>query len=76
MTWELPWGAANPWQLVSHVMAGGRLDVPPPEALPGLDTAAFARSGGLDQYLGLMRRCWAQAPEERPAFQQIVPLLR
>lgn len=73
LTWHLPWGASNPWQLVSHVVAGGRLDVPPRNALPGPDTAAFA---GLDDYISLMQRCWAQAPEERPGFQQVVVELR
>ena len=73
LTWQLPWGTTNPWQLVNHVLAGGRLEVPPREALPGPDTAAFA---GLDAYISLMQRCWAQDPVERPAFQQIVTELR
>ena len=73
LTWQLPWGTTNPWQLVNHVLAGGRLEVPPREVLPGPDTAAFAR---LDAYLSLMQRCWAQDPSERPAFQQIVTELR
>ena len=73
LTWEVPWGTANPWQLVSHVMAGGRPEVPPRQALPGPDTASFA---GLDDYVLLMRSCWEHAPEHRPTFQQIVPALR
>lgn len=52
LTWQLPWGPANPWQLVSHVLAGGRPEVLPREALPGPDTAAFA---GLDEYVALMQ---------------------
>ena len=51
LTWQLPWGAANPWQLASRVMAGERLEVPPREALPGPDTAGWA---GLDAYVQLM----------------------
>ena len=73
LTWQLPWGAANPWQLAGHVMAGGRLEIPPREALPGPDTEAF---GGLDGYIALMRRCWAQEPGERPGFEDIVPQIR
>ncbi len=73
MTWHLPWGTANPWQLVSHVTAGGRLEVPPRQALPGPDTATFV---GLDDYVALMQRCWAQAPADRPGFQEIVVQLR
>lgn len=69
----MPWGAANPWQLVSRVLAGGRLEVPDREALPGPDTADF---GGLDEYVALMKQCWAQDPSQRPTFQQIVVCLR
>ncbi|PRW33836.1 Serine threonine- kinase CTR1 [Chlorella sorokiniana] len=73
LTWQLPWGSTNPWQLVNHVLSGGRLEVPSREALPGPDTAAF---GGLEAYISLMQRCWAQEPGQRPAFQQIVLELR
>ena len=73
LTWQLPWAAANPWNLASHVLAGGRPEVPPREALPGPDTAAFA---GLEDYVELMQRCWSQAPQDRPTFQHIVPALR
>lgn len=61
-------------QLVSHVLAGGRLEVPPVEALPGGDAPALR--AGLGIYVALMRRCWADAPEERPSFNEIVPELR
>lgn len=73
LTWQLPFGPANPWHLVAHVLAGGRLDIPPREALPGPDTVQF---GGLDGYIALMQQCWAQAQEERPNFQQVVQELR
>jgi len=75
LTWQLPFGPANPWHLVAHVLAGGRLDVPPIDALPGPDTAAFG-GGGLEGYLALMQRCWAQVSEQRPGFQQVVRELR
>lgn len=31
---------------------------------------------GLEAYIDLMRECWAQQPEERPSFEQIVPRLK
>ncbi|PSC74168.1 Serine threonine-kinase CTR1 [Micractinium conductrix] len=65
LTFHLPWGPANPWQLVSLVVGGGRLEVPPRGALPGADTPTFT---GLEAYLALMRRCWAQNPCDRPSF--------
>lgn len=61
-------------QLVSHVLSGGRLEVPPPEALPGGSSPAL--QAGLPAYVALMKRCWAQAPEERPTFDDIVGELR
>ena len=46
--------------------------MPPRAALPGPDTATFR---GLDNYLALMRRCWAQEPEQRPPFSEVVTAL-
>lgn len=54
-------------------MHGGRLEIPPRGQVPGPDTASFS---GLDEYIGLLKRCWAQAPEDRPSFDEIVPELR
>lgn len=61
-------------QLVSHVLSGGRLDLPPVEALPGGSSPAL--QAGLPGYVALMKRCWAQAPEQRPTFDDIVQELR
>lgn len=49
-------------QLVTLVVGGGRLEIPLRERLPGYDTAAFS---GLDAYVALLQRCWAQNPCER-----------
>ena len=73
LTWDLPWGVTNPWQVVTMVMEGGRLSIPSRDALPGPDTGAFQ---GLDDYIELMRRCWAQIQEDRPSFQEIISDLR
>ena len=73
MTWELPWGVTNPWQVVTVVMDGGRLPIPSRDSLPGPDTDIFE---GLDDYIELMNRCWAHIQEDRPCFQEIISELR
>jgi hypothetical protein len=60
-------------QLVGKLSAGERLEIPPHAALPGPDTHLFA---GLDAYIGLLQRCWAQDPAERPRFQEVIQELR
>ena len=54
------------------VSSGERLAVPAPEALPGRapEPAAY------EAYTALMRRCWAQRPEERPSFAEVIGDLR
>jgi len=73
MTWELPWGVTNPWQVVTMVTDGGRLSIPPRSQLPGPDNDTFE---GLDAYIALMKRCWAHIPEDRPSFKEIISELR
>lgn len=73
LTWELPWEGQNPWSLVSMIINGGRLTIPPRAELPGPDAKTFA---GLDGYLALLQRCWAQNEFERPPFSEIIPALR
>lgn len=73
MTWDLPWGVTNPWQVVTVVMDGGRLPIPARGDLPGPDTDTFQ---GLDDYVELMNRCWAHIQEDRPCFQEIISELR
>ena len=60
-------------QIGAKVVAGERLELPPREALPGPDTAAFA---GLDAYCALIQECWAAQPEQRPGMAQVVRRLR
>ncbi len=40
------------------------------EALPG---GSFA---GMPEYLALMKRCWAEEPRQRPAFDEVISDLR
>ncbi len=72
-TWAVPWGPRNPWQIASMVLGGARLEFPAPSALPGDAGAAFE---GLQAYIALVQRCWAQSPEERPTFAEIIAQLR
>ncbi|KAL6785226.1 hypothetical protein ACKKBG_A02970 [Auxenochlorella protothecoides x Auxenochlorella symbiontica] len=73
LTWELPWPTSNPWQVVTVVTEGGRLAVPDRAALPGPDTQDW---DGLDAYVDLIRACWAQNPNDRPTFSEVIPVLR
>ena len=52
LTWRLPWHDTDISLVARSVMSGRRPEVPPREALPGLDTASFA---GLSAYCQLMR---------------------
>ncbi|PRW57887.1 water chloroplastic isoform A [Chlorella sorokiniana] len=72
LVWRLPWVQVTPFQIRRFVLDGRRPEVPPQAQLPGPDTACWA---GLGDYLQLMRDCWAQAPEERPAFSEVVARL-
>ena len=73
LCWELPWSTHGAWQVVGQLINGRRPAVPPRPELPGLGGGGGA---GLDAYLALMRRCWAQQPDERPPFEEVVPELR
>jgi len=60
-------------QIVQALLAGDNPPIPPRVQLPGPDTQQFR---GLDEYCALMQRCWALEPEERPAFAEIIQVLR
>jgi hypothetical protein len=61
-----------PSQIAKIVMDGGRLGMPDLQQLPG------GRGGlsGLEGYVALIQRCWAQSPEDRPSFGEIIAELR
>jgi serine/threonine protein kinase len=73
LTWTVPWGGADFWEIVSALTRGERLPIPDRASLPGPDTLRFA---GLAGYIVLMQRCWAQEPTQRPDFEEIVQCLR
>ncbi|KAK9830425.1 hypothetical protein WJX72_011709 [[Myrmecia] bisecta] len=67
LTWRVPWHECGPWQVVALVTEGQqRPEIPPIEALP---SRGFP---GLNDYLALMKHCWAQDPEERPTFAHAI----
>ena len=69
--WDIPWATEQGYRIMLMVMKGDRLEVPPPAKLPG---GGFK---GLPAYTALMERCWAQAPEDRPAsFAEVIAELR
>lgn len=59
-------------QILNGVTHGQRPPIPSLEELPG----AEQEFGGLDEYLDLMQRCWAQSPADRPAFTEVVGRLK
>jgi hypothetical protein len=60
-------------QVVKFITSGRRLPMPSRDAMPGPESGAFE---GLDGYIALMNRCWAQNPEDRPTFHEISDCLR
>ncbi|GAB4821070.1 hypothetical protein N2152v2_008116 [Parachlorella kessleri] len=72
LTFELPWGRFNQWQIMKMVSEGRRLQVPPRSALP----PASQGFEGLGLYEDLIRKCWAGEPGERPTFTEVIADLR
>ncbi|PRW32608.1 rRNA methyltransferase mitochondrial [Chlorella sorokiniana] len=68
LTWQLPWGGMDPFQIRRAVLAGMRPELPPFEALPGAGAASMT---GLDAYCRLMRACWASDPRQRPGLEPV-----
>ncbi len=59
-------------QVAKTVMNGGRLEIPDDSHIPGLDGGIE----GISAYRALLQRCWAQSPQDRPSFDEIVDELR
>ncbi|GMH42677.1 hypothetical protein BSKO_10596 [Bryopsis sp. KO-2023] len=75
LTWRMPWESdsgdrpCHPLQLFKWVMEGLRPDTPDPENLPAGPCPVY------DEYIALMKICWAQEPAERPHFDTITKCL-
>jgi hypothetical protein len=72
LTWDLPWGSTNPWQVVTIVTEGGRLELPARERLPGPDSqvrrawqVVSQRHGGCSVWLSA-RPCLLSASSQPP----------
>ncbi|KAI7838908.1 hypothetical protein COHA_007314 [Chlorella ohadii] len=72
LTWQLPWGGMDPFQIRRAVLAGVRPELPPLDALPGAGAASMP---GLEAYCSLMRACWAGDPQQRPTLEPVVAQL-
>ena len=68
LTWQLPWAESSVHLVAIKVSEGQRLPIPPPQGLPGPKPDDPAK---LNAYIGLMERCWAQNPTDRPDFERI-----
>ena len=53
-------GFKKPWHMSEHVIKGGRMSIP--DACPS-------------DFSALINKCWAQDPNERPSFKEIVTVL-
>ena len=58
---------------MGYVGRGDRPQVPDRGDLPGMASRVPPR---LDDYIMLMKRCWAQDPADRPGLQEVIQTLR
>ena len=58
-------------QVVKAVTEGERPAIPSP-----LPEEGNGNLTGLDAFVHIMQRCWAERPEERPALSELLPELR
>ncbi|KAI3432701.1 hypothetical protein D9Q98_004244 [Chlorella vulgaris] len=75
LTWKEPWhDVTNPAQIMVKVLVHQkRPEIPAIEAVPGADTPQVTRV--VDAFVALMRRCWDQDPNARPAFKAVAEQL-
>ena len=70
LTLRMPWSdsGVSQWLVAGEVQRGGRPQVPPAEACPGLEA--------YEPYVHLMQRCWHEDPGRRPSFAAVCTQLR
>jgi serine/threonine protein kinase len=76
LTWELPWVASlqNMASIYGMVMVHKkRPPLKPLDQLPGAETMD---ASSFKEFCGVMERCWAQEPQQRPAFAEAARNLR
>ena len=71
LTWKLPWENEIVWAIVGQVLQGERPPIPPLEELPGMGLGVARLQPHVEQYIELMKRCWAQEPGDRPTFDEV-----
>eukprot|EP00204_Picochlorum_oklahomense_P000061 CAMPEP_0118799260 /NCGR_PEP_ID=MMETSP1161-20130426/1539_1 /TAXON_ID=249345 /ORGANISM="Picochlorum oklahomensis, Strain CCMP2329" /LENGTH=1158 /DNA_ID=CAMNT_0006726935 /DNA_START=401 /DNA_END=3877 /DNA_ORIENTATION=+ len=71
MTWKLPWGEnTNPFSIINSVLQGKELVIPEQAELPAGPLSCY------DEYVALIKQCWALDPAQRPTMDGIVQQLR
>lgn len=60
-------------QVARLVTGGSRPETPEDRSLLPGPATSFE---GLETYVDLMRRCWAQSPADRPSFTEVIVVLR
>jgi hypothetical protein len=69
LTWELPFQNMSVLQIMLNItQQNARPPVPDQYGASALPGGTFS---GYDEYVGLMRRCWAEDPEARPTFEKV-----
>lgn len=77
LMWKVPWaqyGGDTSHRIIQGVVQGQRPPIPKKKKLPGFKGEQLPPS--LDAFIALMKRCWAQDPEERPSFGHVAAELR
>lgn len=62
LTGKIPWQGLNPWVAQRHLELKKRLPVP----------KLWSKWPGMECYVDLMQRCWAEERQDRPTFREIV----
>ncbi|KAK2077818.1 hypothetical protein QBZ16_004666 [Prototheca wickerhamii] len=72
LTWELPFANMNPYQIINLVHSAG----PPGLTVPAPDQLAAGPLADYDEYVALMRACWALDTRQRPTMATVASRLK